>query len=101
MNATDGGSRTGFTVNTDVMDQKARDVADLVRRIQDALADLDRRMGVLFQTWQGDGSSAYRTVHTDWQTDYKSLNESLRAIGQNLATTSATYVKADVDNTPA
>jgi WXG100 family type VII secretion target len=101
MNATDGGSRAGFAVNTDVMNQKASDVAGLVGRIQDALADLDRRMSVLFETWRGDGSSAYRTVHTDWQADYKSLNESLRAIGKNLAANSATYVQTDVDNTPA
>jgi WXG100 family type VII secretion target len=90
----------GFAVTTDAIDQKSREVAEIVVRIQEALADLDRKMTTLFDTWQGDASRAYRGVHVTWQADYQSLNEKLRAIGENLATTSATYVRTDVASTP-
>jgi WXG100 family type VII secretion target len=90
----------GFLANTETMDQKARQVAELVPRIQKQLSQLNTQMQQMFGRWEGRSSTGFRNLHGNWNRQYLQLNRKLDTIGRNLATNSRTYVGADDNSMP-
>jgi WXG100 family type VII secretion target len=93
-------AQSGFNVDTDMLGQKSQAVQALVPQIQQQLTQLNAQMQQLFSTWQGQSSTGFQRLHSQWHTSYVQLNQNLNTIGTNLAANNRNYIGADVASTP-
>jgi WXG100 family type VII secretion target len=90
----------GFYVQTDTLDQKSRQVGELVPRIQKQLTQLNTQMQEMFAKWEGRSSTGFRNLHGNWNRQYLQLNRQLDTISKNLGANNRGYIGADDNSMP-
>src|SRR5437879_6152123 len=91
----------GFLVQTATLDQKAKQVGELVPRIQRQLTQLNTQMQQMLAKWDGRSSTRFAKLHGNWNRQYLQLNRQLDTISKNLAANNRGYIGADDSSMPA
>lgn len=84
-----------FGTQVEQMQAAANHVADVNQSVQGQLSALSNQLAPLAGAWQGQASTAFHMLIERWNTNARSLNEALSAIGEQIQGSGATYAQAD------
>jgi len=69
----------------------AQHVYDVNAQIQSQLSTLLARLDPLMSTWQGSAATSFQVLKDRWHQDATQLNAALKAIGDGLVKSQASY----------
>jgi ESAT-6 family protein len=81
----------GFGTSVEEMQAAGKHVFTVNDTVQSDLATLRSRLAPLAGAWRGDAATAFATLMTRWDTEAKSLNDALRAIGESIQGSGVSY----------
>jgi WXG100 family type VII secretion target len=81
----------GFGTSVEEMQAAGKHVFTVNDTVQSDLATLRSRLTPLAGAWRGDAATAFATLMTRWDTEAKSLNDALRAIGESIQGSGVSY----------
>ena len=81
----------GFGTTTEEMHRAAGQVFAVNDAVQAELATLRGRLAPLSGAWRGAAATAFAGLMNRWDTDARSINDALRAIGEALRGTGVGY----------
>jgi WXG100 family type VII secretion target len=85
----------GFGTTTEEMARAAQHVASVNEAVQGELTALRGRLEPLAGAWVGRASTQFAQLMVRWDTDARSLNQALRAIGEAIDGSRATYQRQE------
>lgn len=81
----------GFGTTTEEMGRASRHVLDVNQAVQSELAALRSKLVPLQGAWVGVAASNFTALMAKWDADAKTINDSLRTIGEAIQGSSTTY----------
>jgi WXG100 family type VII secretion target len=81
----------GFGTSVEEMQRAGRHVFTVNDAVQSDLATLRSRLAPLAGAWRGEAATAFGALMARWDADAKSLNDALRAIGEAIQGSGASY----------
>lgn len=85
----------GYGTTPEEMQRAAARVMSVNDQVQANLASLRNQLAPLAGAWQGQASTAFQALMARWDTDARSLNETLRGIGEAIQGTGQNYAQAE------
>lgn len=92
------GAGSNFRAELSTMHGAAQHVYDVNAQIQTQLSTLLARLDPLMSTWQGSAATSFQALKDRWHQDATQLNAALKAIGDGLVKSQASY-NATEENT--
>ncbi|HYH30195.1 MAG TPA: WXG100 family type VII secretion target [Pseudonocardia sp.] len=89
----------GFGTSVEEMQRAGKHVFTVNDAVQADLATLRARLGPLAGAWRGEASTAFLALMARWDADAKALNEALRAIGEAIQGSGASYQAQEEQHT--
>jgi WXG100 family type VII secretion target len=93
------GMADGFGTTVEEMQRAGRHVLAVNDAVQADLATLRARLGPLQGAWRGDASTAFAGLMARWDGDARRLSEALRAIGEAIQSSGASYQAQEEQHT--
>ncbi len=81
----------GFGTTTEEMERAGLHVLSVNSTVQAELAALRGKLGPLAGAWTGNAATAFTALMARWDTDARTLNEALGAIGESIQGSRVTY----------
>jgi WXG100 family type VII secretion target len=91
----------GFGATTDEMARAAQHVGAVNQSVQAELSALRGRLEPLAEAWVGQAAAQFAQLMVRWDTDARSLNQALGAIGQAIDGSGGTYQRQEDDQVAA
>lgn len=66
-----------FTLDTDELDAVIGDVEECENELELLLADLEKQMATLHDTWQGEAAEAHRVAHDEWSDGMRAMRQAM------------------------
>ena len=66
-----------FTLDTSELDSVIGDVEECEAELELLLADLDKQMATLQDTWQGDAADAHQVAHEEWSAGMRAMRQAM------------------------
>jgi WXG100 family type VII secretion target len=85
------GMADGFGTTIEEMQRAGRHVLAVNDTVQADLATLRGRLAPLAGAWRGEASAAFTGLMARWDADARVLSEALRAIGEAIQSSGASY----------
>lgn len=85
----------GFGTTTEEMARAAQHVASVNEAVQGELTALRGRLEPLAGAWVGRASTQFAQLMVRWDADARTLNQALRAIGEAIDGSRATYQRQE------
>lgn len=89
---------TYFHVDTDSLAAKSADVQNTVARLQAEVNAMQAGLRSLESEWQGQASTNFQQLVTDWRATQTKVEESLVSINQALSVATDQYTQAELNN---
>lgn len=89
---------TYFHVDTDSLAAKSADVQNTVARLQAEVNAMQAGLRSLESEWQGQASTNFQQLVTDWRATQAKVEESLVSINQALSVATDQYAQAELNN---
>src|SRR5438128_9527395 len=89
---------SNFRAELATMQAASQHVYEVNAQIQSQLSNLFARLDPLMGTWQGSAASSFSVLKDRWHQDATQLNAALKAIGDGLVKSQASY-NATEENT--
>lgn len=93
-----GSGGASFQTELATMQAASRHVYDVNEQIQTQLSRLMAQLDPLTSSWKGSAASSFEALKERWFEDANRLNQALRGIGDGLASTHATYQRAEASS---
>lgn len=85
----------GFVTDQTVLDAKAQTMVDTNELLQDNGRKLAQAVDAVQGAWSGAAAQAFTNLMTQYQADFKNLNDALFTIAEEVSSSSADYARQE------
>lgn len=86
---------TGFNTSQDAMAAGASQVDDAAQQVQGQIGALRNEVETMMGGWGGSASTAFTTLHTNFESQANRINTALRQMQEALVSTRTTYANQE------